>query len=830
MPGSVKQQCSAAPVAALRAPVPICPVFRHGVRGARCLLYPPMRWLRTARRVAAFAVGLHALLWSTPAAAQPVQGDVRTLGFNIGAESRHAYRHGQWYPILVELTATSDQHFNGTLRVEARDLDGDRVQFAKSNVTVTAGAGPVRVWLYAVTLSGAEPVDRVDVLDDRGILVTTLPAPTADAIPNDSRILLDISAAPVQALHRVGTAARNLAESPLGERFYRDFSVVTLPADQLPDRAVGLEAANIIVWDEPDPQAVQDFQLQALIDWVKAGGELVVGVGPAWRKIQSSLLAEIMPFAGEGASVETAKLEFFQKHFGPDSGGDFAAPISVTTAGLAPGATRRFLDRAPGGRELNLIAARYVGAGRVVATAARLRDLFSIEHRWELVHELIELHALPAAIKENAAAATLIDRTHELVRDISGRTEFRSSASARMLTAFLFVAAYFAVAVLGVWTWLKRRNLLSLSWSAFAAVAGVSAAVSLGAVWLMRGLTREVHAFTLVNAEAGSRQASAHVFMGFRSPARRIVDLSLDGEASWLRGFSSSLSTYATPERYSANVSQGVLLATPVRATLKQLEGFWRGELVGGVAVDLKADRESGRLTRDSSVTNQFDFEIVRGYLLYIDPRLQTRDTAVPYHLSGLSRRSDRSSYLGAATPPPATAVLALELPRLRPGQSVEGIGDLPYRQFDAEYLRWESQPEPPPEKEPMLPSLWQLQTGDWVSSCNPLVLLKGTLDSPSAAALLASTRNLYLPTESNSFERYNLSVTSRDLPEMDVTHWLAGGAGEGAALLLLIADTVGPATLQVNGEPLPSRYGRTLYRYRVPIAYQGQPATRTTP
>lgn len=770
--------------------------------------------------------------WIAPAAlAQPVQGDVRALGFNVGGETRHAYRHGQWCPILVELTAASDQHFTGTVRVEARDLDGDRVQFDKSNVTVTAGAGPLRVWLYAVTLAGAESVDKIDVLDDKGILITTLTAPDAEAIPNDARMLLDISTTPVQQLHRVGSATRNIGETSLGERYYRDFSVVTLPSDQLPDRAIGLEAANIIVWDEPDPQSVQDYQLRALIDWVKAGGDLVVGVGPAWRKIQSSLLAEIMPYVGDEPSVETPNLEFFSKHFSSESGATkFSSPIVVTTAKLAPDATRRFLDRAPGGQEINLIASRFVGSGRVIATAARLRDLLSVEHRWDLVHELLDFQDLPQNVKARAAEATFIGQTQDLVREFAERIEFRSAASARMLAAFAFVATYFAVAILGVWGWLKKRNLLTWSWTAFAVVAILGAAVSLGAIGLTRGLTREVHAFSLVDASARSREASAHVFLGYRSPTRRDVDLSLVGDNAWLRGFSSSLSTYATPERYTANASQGLLLKTPIRATLKQFEGYWRGELVGGVTVDLKASRETGRLSHDSAIKNNFDFDIVRGYLLYVDPRLQARDTAVPYHVSGLDKRTDQAKYLDSANPPPATAVLALELPKIKAGESLGAIGDEVYKNFSADHQRWSGLTEPPPDKEPVLPTLWYLQTGDWIASCNPLMILKGSLDAPTAAALFASTINLYLPNQSSSFDSYGLSVSLRDLPEMDVTHWLAGGATEGTAILLLVADTPGPATLVVNGDPLPTRIGRTLYRYRVPISYEGRATTRTNP
>jgi hypothetical protein len=52
------------------------------------------------------------------------------------------------------------------------------------------------------------------------------------------------------------------------------------------------------------------------------------------------------------------------------------------------------------------------------------------------------------------------------------------------------------------------------------------------------------------------------------------------------------------------------------------------------------------------------------------------------------------------------------------------------------------------------------------------------------------------------------------------VMHWLT----RGQAVLLLLADSPGPASLHAAGKPLAAQEGRTLYRVRVPINYLGVP------
>ena len=226
-----------------------------------------------------------------PALAQPVQGDVRSVGFEAAVPSRFVVREGQWFPILLELTAQGTQAYDVELRSEQMDLDGDQVDFVESHVAVTPDVGIRRVWCYAATLRNSLGQQaEIDVLGDDGALITRLPLPAFESISNDTQLVLDISDKRVTGLNRIDSGQVAYSGPNWGLReFYRAICVATLPARDLPDRWYGLEAVDVIVWDEPDPEALpSNQQLPALIEWVRNGGQLVVGIGPSWSKIQKS--------------------------------------------------------------------------------------------------------------------------------------------------------------------------------------------------------------------------------------------------------------------------------------------------------------------------------------------------------------------------------------------------------------------------------------------------------------------------------------------------------------------------------------------------------------
>ena len=221
------------------------------------------------------------------------------------------------------------------------------------------------------------------------------------------------------------------------------------------------------------------------------------------------------------------------------------------------------------------------------------------------------------------------------------------------------------------------------------------------------------------------------------------------------------------------------------------------------------------------------------GYLLYADPRFQDDD--YPTRATGKV-----TNYWKRTDVPPALNVLALWVPPLAAGAKVNGLGQEQYQRIAQARAAWSRRTNAKPEEMPDLLTLWDEQQA-WVglSVRSPLRALDRTprnlLDETAAAALLASTRTFYLNCE-ESFEKATQRPLSTDgLMNCDVSHWLMQGrvkappgqpndALAGQAVLLLTVADPGLARLQGAGKPLGPVSGSSLYRVRVPIAFQGSP------
>ncbi len=778
------------------------------------------------RRIFAVAAALAACAAGAPA--QPVQGDIKSIGFQANVQARYIVREGQWIPIVVDLQAAGSEHWSGELRVEMTDLDGDRVSFAEPNVTVTGGGTLRRVWCYAVAHRSdiSKPLS-VDVIGVDGALVTSLPIPNIELISSDTLLLVDMSERPVAALRSLDSGSTSYYAQGWSERrFYRPVCVATIGTREIPDRWIGLESARIIVWDDPNPDLTSDAQLKALAEWVRRGGQLVIGVGQQWGKLSKSALADVLPYAGDKPSVETRQLPQFARRYTSDDNTEFKSPISVTTADLAPGATAVVLDQADSRQVINLITQRLVGSGRVIATAARLRDLFGATSSDSFLRELVEVNLVSQKIHDGAAEALAVFRVNPpvLSTDLSSGIEFRRQATGLMLAAFTFVAAYILLSTFATWSYLGRKK--HLSWPVFAAFAIVASLIGSAAIGVLRGVSATVQSVSVVDLDENSPNARATVYLGYKSPNRSELRLGMEGEGNFLRPLTSpgTASSYQTPERYTANSATGELDHVLLRATLKEFEGSWHGPHDGRLRGRLIADRTNGRLTDDSWLQNDLGQPVDGGYVLFLDPRLSGVGGAVPTRVGGLTKRTDRGKYWGVTSVAPAVQVLAVPLGAMGRGAKITQPGRAMYASFESEFQRWSANSPDSAKTEPMLPTLWTLQTGGWINSLTSIT--GGPLDRSAAAAMLASTVNLYLPNRESDhdFERFGTPVSTEALGDLDITHWLTNGQ----AVVLLSADGPPPLPVMVDGKPLSKSrlHGRSFYRIRMPLEYVGRPPT----
>jgi hypothetical protein len=795
---------------------------------------------------------LATLLTANACLAQVIVGEPLAVGFRAATPTGSSFiaRTGQWAPIQLRLSLQGTLAFQGQIRCETPDLDGDLVCYCQFPVVLTAQAGPRRVFSYAVfstTRTGSNsPPAFAEVLTE-GLPLDRFRLPDFELASGDCLIILDISERPVARLRSLQTDDWAADQTTFaGRPYYRAVLICSLSPEELPDRWFGLEAINAIVWDRPNPTDPQIAQkLDVLRQWVECGGQLIVGLGSAWPATSQSQLAPLLPLeAAQNAAAgkpqpdkthRSSALTDFYRAFGaadPQAREKPPRPLAVTVApvrarkGALPIITTQLED----GTHVDLMAAHWLRSGRVIALAASLDELLQTPVNDSFFGQLFNLHPTTPKFRQKELKANYFfsrAQTGSLYNGLTEPISFRAFGGALVLAAFAFAVAYIGVGTLASWVWLRHRGILSASWPVFAAIAIAASGLSLATVAALRRISGGLRVVSLVDVEAGESAAMARCYFGYMAGTQGEADLSLPGAGSFLRPLCPGPGprlTYATPQRYAAAVSQAALERAPLRATLKQFEGFWHGTLKGSIRAELVADRATGKITPASWIENGLNVSLSGGYLLYVDPRLPDSALALP--------AGQLFDYRGYSGIPAGLNVLAVWIPPLKPGEKASALGQADYEAVAA--ARQRALRRERPGRLPDLLTLYDEQQA-WVEA-ETRAPQRG-LSAAARAALLASTRSLYLNCRQvrDSFdEPSGRPVLTDGLMNCDVTSWLVrdhlGSAGRGQAVLLLLADDPGPATLQANGRPIKPTGGLSLYRVRVPLTLLGQPPEPQTP
>jgi len=83
-----------------------------------------------------------------------------------------------------------------------------------------------------------------------------------------------------------------------------------------PDRALGYQGADVLVWLNPEPERLEEFaQRKAIEEYVRGGGHLVVAVGAEWQRLSGSFLERILPAVPTGAASAPLPPDLFK--YGP---------------------------------------------------------------------------------------------------------------------------------------------------------------------------------------------------------------------------------------------------------------------------------------------------------------------------------------------------------------------------------------------------------------------------------------------------------------------------------------------------------------------------------
>lgn len=231
-------------------------------------------------------------------AAMPVELGAPRIGFGPG----NTFKIGAWAPIWVEAKGGASP-FKGFMDVVVGDDDGVPTAIRRQ-VEVPAGESQ---WLAAQVRPGGRDLElAIRFFDEQGRWLgersegRILPRAPVALMP-DSTLILTVGQpqgvdqiGSVAGFQRTGGAAPGSAE------------VVVIPIDdddeaggaRIPESWLGYDGATALVIDTADAQALKRFdgeKGEALVDWVKRGGHLVLGAGGNWEALRRSALEPILP-------------------------------------------------------------------------------------------------------------------------------------------------------------------------------------------------------------------------------------------------------------------------------------------------------------------------------------------------------------------------------------------------------------------------------------------------------------------------------------------------------------------------------------------------------
>lgn len=786
------------------------------------------------------ALGL--LVGSDPARA--VSGRIVQAGFRAGVAATESfddisgkarYREGTWLPILVELSSEGNAPaFEGTLRIVQRDRDGD-LAITEQPVAVQ---GQRRYWLYPVAapLRDEYPFS-IQLLDADGNVTKLRDLQTGEAVDRlvsqdplvalatEEYLILDISDRLVPQLLAL-RSPRNAGDEDAANPFTRPPLFGRLSPKNLPPHACGLDPVNAIVWDNADPSTLADaHQLQAIIEWVYRGGILVLGVGATWEPMQKSPLEPLLPGPlSAAAEVRTLTMDDKEK----TSARELRKPIvtcPLARSTLRQGSRVLESDRNLAAERNVMICRRAVGRGQVVYVGARLRDLSEagVGHGG-LMAQLLGLRRQTQGEAQRNRRAEV-----ELFPQVVRMVGFETESGLYLLFALVFVAAYILLGTLGTWHWLRSRDKVRHSWLAFAAVTVVASLLSLGAVRVIRGIGHTVEELSVVDLRAvecegqPTAPAVATSFFGLRTGSHERLDVIQPGD--WAKideaaampcslrvlpaGPGQRTESFVAPETYRTLPTRARVEDVPFRATLKQFEGTWHGELHGRVVASLTC-REINRqyeLDDDAWIRNELGTDLQDCLLILAesdpDPKGATRRWAGQLRVVPIQGPSGGR--------------------RIRQGETVDRLRTLAYDPNPGTNVRRRN-----PAELAVFQAEWASRLGAEVEQVqtDPSTRVRGAGPAQNALLLLTTFAELRPVTDSILGSR---DLARTNLAGLDLSDLIT----KDTALLVGFSNAPGPARLccRTAGQnrrfrPLTARSAMTLYRILIPMKVRGaQPA-----
>ena len=430
-----------------------------------------------------------ALALSVPAMAK-VQVDLEDWG--LGG----AVKGGLWSYLYVVLTSTGED-FSGTLEVEANAGHSVVPLFVKPIQLVAEM--PARHWVYfrAPASTYRNPMCRLS-------WVLRNAAGQAVMTSEWRRPVLLPAADTVVAVFRSGDIQNAALGGLLDTTSEVQTHALMISLPMAPDRALGYESADALVWLDPDPtRLATPAQADAIVNYIRQGGHLVLGAGSGWQALSESFLSKLLP-ATPVASFLSSDVSGLQAYRPPEK----IDPFTLMRLTRVRGEVAAQQGGYP------LIVHGRVGMGRVTLiafdpTKAPFTDFQARERFWADVLQIeVAHHDAQTVGAISPASATMIQALND----------FPGIKPVNFWFVGLFLAGY--VILIGPVDYfvLKRLKKLHWTWATFPCVAVLFSVIAFTVMASGRVLSLAANSVSIVDAEQGNPEVSGTTFMTFLSP------------------------------------------------------------------------------------------------------------------------------------------------------------------------------------------------------------------------------------------------------------------------------------------------------------------------
>lgn len=569
--------------------------------------------------------------------------------FGVGNSSRR----GEWIGIRLVLTDTSSKPRDVLVRITSTDADGDR-PIQQREVTLNPGVAQ-SVWMYLrlpfnytpgkdLTASVSEALEG-GVAPDGGrgyrpgaLLARAVLDPNANSVEGATQGFIGVVGQRVLGLQPYNGLAQNTSgiSNQMWHPFMHENTVLIngLTGPDMPDRWMGLEQFDAIVWAQGEPGELRGDKAQAVREWVQRGGHLIVvlpAVGQNWTNDKLNDLIDIMPRVSVGLRENVSFDAYRPLLIGTPRP---LFPKTGTIHVFKPASDATVDEAAPilnGPDGQCVVVRRTIGAGAVTFIGIDLNannfaqaDAVDADVFWHRVLGRRGWLIRPAKAGGNnglqaSRGPWFVDRGLGELINQSGRTALG------LLAALVVFVLYWAIAGPAGFFALKARTWQRHAWVAFLGATGVFTAVAWGGATLLRPQRIEARHVTILDHVFGQARERARMFASVLIPSYGDARLSIapdSGSAAispWEPPVDevSSWAGFPDARGYLIDTRDPGSISVPTRATVKQVQLDWSGGPRWSMPIPQGQDGAPGVLSFDPSGGGTSGKPLINGILIH---------------------------------------------------------------------------------------------------------------------------------------------------------------------------------------------------------------------